>query len=87
MTDPDEYIDDPEDDDEGEYQDCGLLPDGQCMKAGSEECDWDCPHSHGPHYAGSEAWHRLHDKGVPVCGCECLECVTARKKSNQATTP
>lgn len=22
--------------------DCGLMPDGQCMKAGTEECDWDC---------------------------------------------
>ena len=22
--------------------DCGLMPDGQCLKAGSEECDWDC---------------------------------------------
>lgn len=25
-----------------EYQDCGLMPNGQCMKAGTEECDWDC---------------------------------------------
>ena len=22
--------------------DCGLMPNGQCTKAGSEECDWDC---------------------------------------------
>lgn len=32
--------DDPEDDD---WFDCGLMPDGYCSKAGSEECDWDCP--------------------------------------------
>ena len=22
--------------------DCGLQPDGQCMLAGTEYCDWDC---------------------------------------------
>lgn len=26
----------------GEFDDCGLMPDGQCMKAGSEECEWEC---------------------------------------------
>ena len=25
--------------------DCGMMPNGQCSKAGSEECDWDCPRS------------------------------------------
>lgn len=33
--------DDPRDDD-GFWDDCGLMPDGQCTKAGSEECDWEC---------------------------------------------
>ncbi len=28
--------------DDGGYDDCGLGADGQCSKAGSEECDWDC---------------------------------------------
>lgn len=28
-------------DDDG-YDDCGLMPDGQCTRAGTEECDWDC---------------------------------------------
>jgi DnaJ-class molecular chaperone len=23
--------------------DCGMMPDGQCLKAGSEECEWSCP--------------------------------------------
>lgn len=36
--------DDPGDDfeDEDDDIDCGLMPDGQCTKAGSEECDWVC---------------------------------------------
>lgn len=41
-----------DDDDSGDHDveddgwdDCGLMPDGSCSKAGSEECDWDCPHS------------------------------------------
>lgn len=33
---------DPLGDDDDEYEDCGLMPDGQCTKAGSEECDWEC---------------------------------------------
>lgn len=39
-----DWVDDDENDD---GQDCGRWYDGklnyQCMKAGSEECDWDCP--------------------------------------------
>lgn len=30
------------DDDDG-LGDCAMGPDGQCGKAGSEECDWECP--------------------------------------------
>ena len=26
-----------------ENYDCGMGRDGQCMYAGSEECDWECP--------------------------------------------
>lgn len=26
-----------------EYDDCHMLPDGICMAAGSEYCDWECP--------------------------------------------
>lgn len=26
--------------------DCGLMPDGTCMLAGTEDCDWECPY-HG----------------------------------------
>ena len=60
-------------DDEDIFFDCGLRLDGQCSMAGSEDCDWDCPHSHGPRYAGSKAWCEMHDKGI-VKGCECREC-------------
>lgn len=39
----DDIIDetDDEDCDEG---DCGMGPDGQCQYAGTEWCDWSCPH-------------------------------------------
>lgn len=37
--DDDEY--DPDDDDC--MDECGMMPDGQCVLAGSEWCDWDCP--------------------------------------------
>ena len=38
-----ELNDDPRDDDEEDGQDeCGLMPDGQCLLAGTEHCDWDC---------------------------------------------
>lgn len=30
------------DDDELDDHDCGLMPDGQCMLAGTEWCDWEC---------------------------------------------
>ena len=30
------------DDIDGAEVDCGLMPDGQCLLAGTEWCDWDC---------------------------------------------
>ena len=60
------------------YWDCGLMPDGQCLKAGSEECDWDCPYSRGEFFAGSELWNKKHGAGLPVYGCECAECREAK---------
>ena len=64
--------------------DFALGPDGQCAKAGSEECDWECPNSHGPLYCGSNAWHLRHQK-LPVDGCECQDCLNARR--SVATRP
>lgn len=72
----DDFGDDDEDDED--WLDCGLSIDGQCSKAGSEECDWECPYSHGERYAGSEAWHKEHNACVPVSGCACPECNEAR---------
>lgn len=37
----DQYDDDFEQDEDDEVE-CGLMPDGQCMLAGTEHCDWDC---------------------------------------------
>lgn len=35
----DQFLDDEDDDC---IYDCGLMPNGQCMLAGTEFCDWDC---------------------------------------------
>ena len=59
--------------------DCALGPDGQCMKAGSEECDWECPNSHGPLFAGSNEWHLRHIS-LPVADCDCGDCKKARRR-------
>lgn len=40
----DDFDDDPDDGYESGV-DCGITPDGYCTKAGSEECDWECPFS------------------------------------------
>ncbi len=41
------YDDEPDElEEDEEYEDCGLMPDGQCTKAGSEECDWSCGRLH-----------------------------------------
>lgn len=45
-------------DDEDATFDCALGPDGQCGKAGSEECDFECPMRDSEHFAGSKAWKR-----------------------------
>ncbi len=61
----DDDYEDPDDDveEEEEYLDCALdFETGQCGKAGSEECDWHCPYSHGEFYCGSKAWHRRQDR-------------------------
>lgn len=34
---------DEEEDTDAWMDDCAMLPDGTCMKAGSEECEWECP--------------------------------------------
>jgi hypothetical protein len=38
---PDDLDDDEEDEDP--LINCGMMPDGTCQLAGTEECDWECP--------------------------------------------
>jgi hypothetical protein len=41
----DEFDDRDRDDEPPEFEfDCGMLADGTCMLAGSEDCDWECPY-------------------------------------------
>lgn len=35
--------DDDDDDPDAWMDDCGMMPDGTCMNAGSEWCDFECP--------------------------------------------
>jgi|SRR5579872_3723410 len=51
-----------DDEEEFDYEDCGLMRDGQCMKAGSEECDFECPNRMSELFAGSPAWVAKHSK-------------------------
>ena len=63
MGDPEEYDDEEDDPNEDDFEfDCHLGPDGQCGKAGSEECDWECPLRMSEFFAGSPAWIKKHQK-------------------------
>jgi hypothetical protein len=74
MSGPDEeddysaYDDKPEEMDplEEKLAECQLMPDGQCLLAGSERCDFECPMRDSEHFAGSAAWNakRAHLKLV-----------------------
>lgn len=63
---PDDYDDfDDVYDDEDELDreaDCGLMDDGQCMLAGTEWCDFECPNRDSELFAGSEAWRKKHER-------------------------
>lgn len=51
-----EYDDDGlcEGDEDDAFDDCALdMNTGQCGKAGSEECDWECPWRNTSHFAGN----------------------------------
>ncbi|WP_347270339.1 hypothetical protein [Rhizorhabdus histidinilytica] len=37
------FDDDDREDEDDLVDQCGKLADGQCMLAGTEFCDWDCP--------------------------------------------
>lgn len=55
MADYDDAADDEEGDGLEDDFDCGLMSNGQCAKAGSEECDWSCPNRESELFAGSVA--------------------------------
>ena len=48
MSDLHEDDDQPDDDD---LDDCGLMPNGQCLYAGTEQCDWLCKMRDSEFYA------------------------------------
>ncbi|WP_296763780.1 hypothetical protein [Sediminimonas sp.] len=41
----DHFPGDWDDEDDDGFDECGLQDDGTCLLAGTEHCDWDCPHS------------------------------------------
>lgn len=45
MADSMDDFEEQDDDPDAEFLefDCGMMPDGFCMLAGTEECDWECP--------------------------------------------
>lgn len=52
----DSMIDDDHEDGPYDWEDCGLMSDGQCTRAGSEDCDFGCPNRHSDLFVGSRAW-------------------------------
>ncbi len=42
-TQPYGFYDEDLPDDDDDLDDCGMMADGQCVLAGSEWCDWECP--------------------------------------------
>jgi len=55
---PYDETDDTEWDDDDLIEECGLGDDGQCLLAGTEHCDFECPYRDSEDFAGSAAWCR-----------------------------
>ena len=72
MRDPDDYDGDYEPDDleDDDFEDCGLMPDGQCAMAGTEHCDFCCPNRNSELFAGSKAWMKERGSACHQCGAE-----------------
>jgi hypothetical protein len=66
----DDYFDMLNDEEEEEEFDCHLGADGQCLAAGSEDCDWNCPYRDSEHFAGSKAWMKAKGSACRECGTE-----------------
>lgn len=50
---------------EEKMMECQLMEDGQCLLAGSEWCDFECPMRDSEHFAGSRAWLKKHNDDKP----------------------
>lgn len=50
------------DDDDSMDDECGLTDGGQCMLAGTEHCDFECPWRDSERFAGSRAWIEKHSR-------------------------
>jgi len=60
-SDDENYLDDDEEpEDEFGDDECMLMADGQCMMAGSEWCEFECPWRDSEFFAGSKAWNEKH---------------------------
>jgi hypothetical protein len=69
----DDYFDmlnDEQDDEDADDFDCGLMADGQCTMAGSEDCDFSCPNRDSELFAGSKAWMKKYGSACQLCGQE-----------------
>lgn len=53
-------MDEFDDMDDLDDMECGLRADGQCSMAGTEHCDFVCPHRHSENFVGSAAWIKKH---------------------------
>lgn len=66
----DHYDEEDDDFEEEDDFDCGLMADGQCTMAGSEDCDFSCPNRDSELFAGSKAWMKKHGSACFRCGQE-----------------
>lgn len=55
-----DYYEEFESDDIEDFEDCSLMHDGQCMQAGTEYCDFECPNRESELFCGSTAWRKKH---------------------------
>lgn len=79
MSEAYDYDDDLDDEDEDFGFDCGLDDEGQCSMAGTEDCDFECPHRDSSEFVGNRAWKKKHESGFPLAGCHCSACNDARR--------
>ncbi len=60
---PDYWDDDGDIEEDEDWDDCGMMPDGQCTQAGTEWCDWGCPRSRAE-FRAALAKHDRKKKGT-----------------------